>query len=226
MSSRTTKPTHQGAGIKNLNFPGTSSVSKARFTEFLIRENALDGGGFKEWIFCPGMLFNAPDKWWGDQGKRDRPHEGLDLCFYRDRRDRVLRVDTKTRIPVMYGGEVIGIVNDFLGKSVIIEHGFTHSDDRRLCTIYGHTNPHEGLHVGRIVKEGEIIATLADSGKSEANMFPHLHISLGWTSKSISYDQLDWKTIGAQNMLTLLDPLDVMDWPYQVLEDVSPSRLA
>ncbi|MDY6952287.1 MAG: peptidoglycan DD-metalloendopeptidase family protein [Thermodesulfobacteriota bacterium] len=213
-------------GIKKVTSPGSSTVRKTRFTEFLIRENALDKGGFKEWIFCPGMLFNAPDKWWGDQGKRDKPHEGLDLCLYRDRRGRVLRVDAKTRIPVVYDGEVVGVVNDFLGESVIIEHAFPQTDDRRLCTIYGHTNPQEGLHVGRIVKEGEIIAALAHSGKSKPDMFPHLHISLGWASKSISYDQLDWDTIGASNVLTLLDPLDVIDWPYQLVEDVSPSRLA
>lgn len=196
------------------------SISKSRFTEFLIRENSLDEGGFKEWIFYPGMLFNALNKWWGDQGKRDKPHEGLDLCLYRDRGDRVLRIDAKTRIPVMYDGEVVGIVSDYLGESVIIEHGFPHSHDRRLCTIYGHTYPHEGLHIGRIVKEGEIIATLADFGKLKANMFPHLHISLGWTSKSFSYDHLDWET--ASDMLILLDPLDVIDGPYQVLEAVSP----
>jgi len=214
------------AGIKNLNFPGTSPVRKARFTEFLIRENGLDEGGFEEWIFCPGMLFNAPDKWWGDQGKRDKPHEGLDLCLYRDRRGRVLRVDAKTRIPVMYDGEVVGVVHDFLGETVIIEHAFRQVDDRRLCTIYGHTNPQGGLQIGRIVKLGEVIATLADSGKPEGNILPHLHISLGWTSKSISYDHLYWETIGTTNMLTLLDPLDVLDWPYRVLADVSPSRLA
>jgi hypothetical protein len=214
----------KGAGIKNLNFSGTWSVRKARFTEFLIRENALDEGGVQEWIFCPGMLFNALDKWWGDQGKRDRPHEGLDLCLYRDRLGRMRRIDAKTRVPAMYDGLVVGIVNDFLGESVIIEHHPLRGDNRRFCTIYGHTDPNETLHVGRIVKEGDVIATLAGSGKSKTGMFPHLHISLGWTSKPISYDQLHWEAIGAPNMLTLLDPMDVIDWPYRVLDDVFLSR--
>jgi hypothetical protein len=205
-----------------LDFAGVASLSKTRFTEFLIQENALDQGGFKEWLFCPGMLFNAPGKWWGDLGKRDKPHEGLDLCLYRDRRDRMLRIDARTRIPVMYDGIIVGIVNDFLGESVIVEHGLPDGDSSKFCTIYGHTNPYKGLHVGRIVREGDIIATLADSSESQANMFPHLHISLAWTSKSVSHDQLDWETIGAQNTLTLLDPLDVMDWPYQVLNHSYP----
>jgi murein DD-endopeptidase MepM/ murein hydrolase activator NlpD len=194
-----------------LNFSGTPSLGKTRFTEVIIRENALDERGFEEWIFFPGMLFNALDKWWADQGKRKKPHEGLDLCLYRDRRNRVHRLDEKTKIPAMYDGVVVRIVNDFLGKSVIIEHALSDSDNGKFCTIYGHTNPHAGLRVGRIVKQGDIIATLADSGKSKANILPHLHISLGWKSGFISYDEFDWETMGVTDTLTLLDPLYFID---------------
>ena len=58
--------------LRTRSFPGTPSLKKTRFTEFLIRENSLDERGFQEWVFCPGMLFNSLDKWWGDQGLRDR----------------------------------------------------------------------------------------------------------------------------------------------------------
>lgn len=204
-----------------MNFSRTLSLSKTRFTEYLIRKNALDEHGFKEWVFCPGMLFNAPDKWWGDQGKRDKPHEGLDLCLYRDRRDRMRHLDEKTKIPIIYDGTVVGIVNDFLGKSVIIEHSLTDSDKNRFCTIYGHINPHKGLHVGRIVKEGDIIATLAGLRNSKVKTLSHLHISLGLASKFISYDKLDWETIGAPNTLTLMDPLYVIGWHYRALKHIS-----
>jgi hypothetical protein len=37
-----------------------------------MRHNALHISGFEEWVFCPGMLFNALDKWLGKQGRRDR----------------------------------------------------------------------------------------------------------------------------------------------------------
>ena len=63
------------------------------------------------------------------------------------------RLDEKTNIPVIYDGVVVGIVNDFLGKSVIIEHDLADSDTNRFCTIYGHLNPHKGLHVGRVVNK-------------------------------------------------------------------------
>ncbi len=199
------------------------SLRKTRFTEYLVQENALHGHGFQEWIFYPGMLFNAADKWWGDQGKRDKPHEGLDLCPYRDRRGKMRRLDNKTKIPVIYDGTVVGIINDFLGKSVIIEHGFTDRDNNRFCTIYGHINPHKSLHVGKTLKEGDIIATLADLRNSKVTTPSHLHISLGRAHKFISYDKLDWKTMGAPNTLNLMDPLHVLGWRYRVLKRISPT---
>jgi len=89
---------------------------KSRFTEMLIEENTLDITGFKRWIFCHGMLFNSPDKWWGDHGLRYYPHEGIDLCLYQDRANRIRRINEKTRIPVMQDGVVKAMFNDYLGK--------------------------------------------------------------------------------------------------------------
>ena len=204
------------ADQNNLNFFKTFSLRKTRFTEFFILENALDDQGFKEWLFYPGMLFNATEKWWADQGRRDTPHVGLDLCVYRDRQDRIHSLNEKVKIPVMYGGIVVRTVDDFLGKTVIIEHSLSNSDKSRLYTFYGHINPYGDFQAGRTFEEGDIIATLADSKKSKANILPHLHISLGWASQAISYDKLDWETIGATNTLTLLDPLHVIDWSYML----------
>ena len=81
----------------------TMHLKKSRFTEILIEENALDQSGFESWIFCHGMLFNSPDKWWGDYGRRDYPHESVDLCLYRDRSGRICCIDEKTRksVPIL-----------------------------------------------------------------------------------------------------------------------------
>jgi len=49
---------------------------------FTIDEIALSE--FREWLFSPGMLFQAAGKWWGNKGLRDRRHEGLDLLLYKD----------------------------------------------------------------------------------------------------------------------------------------------
>ena len=195
----------------------TPSLRKTRFTEVFIQKNALDQAGFIGWAFCTGMLFHSTDKWWGDWKNRDNPHEGLDLCLYKDRQDAILRLKDKAKVPAIYDGTVVGIIDDFLGKSIFMEHIFSDSDHNRLCTIYGHTIPKDHLHVGDIVKEGDIIATLADSSRFKINIFPHLHISLGWTSKTISYNRLDWKNIGDPNTLTLLDPLQIIDQQCVIL---------
>ncbi|MBI4847946.1 MAG: hypothetical protein HY808_05120 [Nitrospirae bacterium] len=92
-------------------------------------------------VFYKGMLFDDTNKWWGDQGMRDKPHEGVDLCFYNDGQGGIHRLNEDMKIPAMYDGAVAGVINDFLGKSVIIEHKLPDNDQIRWCTIYWHTNP-------------------------------------------------------------------------------------
>jgi hypothetical protein len=187
-----------------------SILKISRFTQFLVRENGLDETGFQEWVFYPGMLFNAMDKWWSNQGKRENPHEGLDLCFYRDRENRILNLDEKTKIPVLYHGVVVRVMDDFIGKSVMVEHRPPDSDHPRFCTIYGHTNLPRGLDVGRIFKAGDLLATLARPNKSQRNIPPHLHLSVGWIFNKISYETLDWKTMSTSKTLKWVDPLKVI----------------
>lgn len=196
----------------------TLYLKKSRFTEMLIEENALDQSGFVRWIFCHGMLFNSPDKWWGNHGLRDYPHEGIDLCLYKDRADRIRRINEKTRIPVMQDGVVKATFKDYLGKAVIIEHEHSVSDTGRFISIYAHTKPISEIENGVIVKEGDVIATLADTSDSKSNIIPHLHFSIGLPSKSFSYDGFVWNTIREPEMIILLDPLPVIDWPYQAMD--------
>jgi len=196
----------------------TLYLKKSRFTEMLIKENALDQGGFESWIFCHGMLFNSPDKWWGDQGLRDYPHEGIDLCLYKDRANRIRRINEKTRIPVMQDGVVKAMFKDYLGKAVVIEHKHSGNNTGTFISFYAHTNPRSEIEDGVIVKEGDVIATLADTSNSKSNIIPHLHFSLGLPSKSFSYDGFVWNIIRKPQMITLMDPLAVIDWPYQTLD--------
>jgi murein DD-endopeptidase MepM/ murein hydrolase activator NlpD len=191
-------------------------LEETRFTECLIRENGLQERDFGEWAFYPGMLFAALTKWWGDRGMRDAPHEGLDLCLYRDRRQVIHRLGQGTRIPAMYDGIVVRMLDDFLGRSVVMAHRFPGDNRVRFYTMYGHTIPCSGLRVGQVVRKGQIVARLSDATKSRTNALPHLHISLGWTPNAISYDQLDWGSI--PHVLTLLDPLQLIAWPYRTVE--------
>lgn len=200
-----------------MNFSGTS-LKGAQFTHFFIQKNGINNHGFKEWAFYPGMLFHSQDKWWGNQGQRARPHEGLDLCFYRDRDNKIFHIGQKSKIPAIFDGIVVRIIDDFLGQSIFVEHRLHGFDTDRLYTIYGHTIPDADLSKGTAVKQGDIIATIAGSNKSNTNVRPHLHISLGWSSEMISYDQLDWEAISNKGALTLLDPLEIMDGEYSIME--------
>lgn len=192
------------------------ALNKSRYTELLIRDSAAEEDGFKEWIFCPGMLFNALGKWWGSGGKRSRPHEGLDLCLYKNRQDRIVRLEEGTAVPAMFDGVVVKIVDDFLGKSIIIDHS---SMGQRFCSIYGHTIPHRHIEAGSRVNEGDIIAVIAGTGRSKTGLIPHLHITVGLVSGETSYERMDWETIGSQDMLTLLDPLGVIGGDYVIREE-------
>lgn len=198
-------------------------MKKSDFTEMLIEANDPVLKGFDRWIFCQGMLFGSPDKWWGDHGQRDFPHEGIDLCLYRDSSRRIRRIDKKIRIPVMHDGTVRGIFKDYLGKAVIIEHHDRPGDPERFISFYAHTDPASDIEVGMILKAGDIIASLADTGNSKTAIIPHLHLSLGLPTTSFSYDGFIWNTIRKPEMMILLDPLPVIDRPYQVLAAGDPT---
>ena len=184
------------------------NAEKPGFTEHFIRANGLGKNDFEEWLLCSGMLFNAPDRWWGIQGKRNKPHEGLDLGFYRNQKKEIIGFDDSTRIPTIYEGVVVGIFNDILGKSILIKHEISSADDGTLCTIFGHVNPEKEIYPGMRLEEGEIIASVANAGTSR--MSPHLHLSIGWAKKEITDAFIDWKIISSSEMLKLIDPLETI----------------
>lgn len=193
------------------------AIPASRFTEMLIEENGLKPDVFRRWTFCQGMLFKSPDKWWGDHGFRDFPHEGIDLCQYEDDSGTIRRLDHTTRIPVMHDGEVRAIFKDYLGQAMIIEHKHPADIYENFMSVYAHTKPISGIEVGAGVKRGDIIATIAGTGHSKANILPHLHFSLGIPSKSLSYEGFVWNVMRDPEMVTLVDPLAVIDWPHYEL---------
>jgi len=193
------------------------NLAKNSFSEMLIQANTLDSNDFKCWIFWPGMLFNSLDKWWGDHGRRDFPHEGIDLCLYEDRSGRLVRLDEKIRIPAMDDGVVRAIFTDYLGQAVIIEHETAQSGNGRYVSVYAHTKPREGLRSGVIVKEGEIIATIADTRRSKAKILPHLHFSLGRPSPDLVYENFVWNIMRDPDRVALMDPLEAIKGPWRVL---------
>lgn len=195
-----------------------NDFEKNGYTACLIEANGIDPNDFQQWVFCPGMLFNSPRKWWKDRGGRDFPHEGIDLCLYKGRSERVFRLDDKTRIPAMQDGVVRALYTDFLGQAVVVEHEVADCGNNGYITVYAHTKPLDGIVPGVGVKKNEIIATIADTRRSKANIIPHLHLSIGRTFPDFDYDTFVWNHMRNPDRVSLRDPLSVMDWPYQVLD--------
>ncbi len=195
-----------------------SLTTKKHLVDWQLRSTALSEKGFHAWIFCTGMRFNAINKWWGDLGERDFPHEGLDLCIYKDRGRRSRRVDETTQIPAVSDGRIRAIFKDYLGKAVIVEHDIQGEDHMGFLSIYAHTVPRAELGVGDIVNKDEIIATVACVKKSKANILPHLHLSFGWPTKAMFYDQFEWNRLRDPRLIRLVDPLEIMEWSYEVAE--------
>jgi hypothetical protein len=186
-------------------------MEAARFTEHFRSANGLGERDLREWVLYPGMLFGATQEWWGDRRIRRAPHEGLDLCTYRDGREVLRALNEHSKIPVLYSGVVTGIIDDFLGKSLIVKHSVPDTGIVEFCTIYGHTAPGSNIYIGRAVEQGAVIARLADASLSTSKAVPHLHLSIALSRKAISYGQLDWGAIGDPDTMTLIDPLQLMD---------------
>jgi murein DD-endopeptidase MepM/ murein hydrolase activator NlpD len=192
------------------------------FTERLIGANGLDPKDFHRWAFCPGMLFQSPDKWWGDHGRRDFPHEGIDLCLYTDPTGGVRRLDEHTRIPVISDGVVKAVFTDYLGQAVIVEHECHQRGRGHYLSVYAHTKPVFGMHPGVAVKEGDVIATIADTSRSKAKIAPHLHFTIGLPSPDLMYENFVWNHMRDPDLVSLLNPLMVIDRPFRVIDSMPP----
>ena len=161
--------------------------------------------GFKGWVFQPGMLFQAVQKWWGDQGPRAVPHEGLDLYSFEEALGRVKTVDHHTQIPAAFAGQVVKIDRDFLGKSIYISHAIYTDDGRQLLSTVGHTVPRDGLQTGQQVAAGEIIAAVAgvpgNKIQPPAPRAPHVCLGAGRISGWISLPGKIWAMIPGSGSL-------------------------
>ncbi|MFH0977063.1 MAG: M23 family metallopeptidase [Spirochaetota bacterium] len=191
-------------------------LTNTKFTEYLTQVNSLPAAEVKEWNFAPGMLYGSIEKWW-DKGNRDNHHEGVDVCLYRDKSDNIFRLKEKTLIPAIYDGIIAGIIDDYLGKSIIIEHDLN-GVSGSFCTILAHVIPKSGLVKGSFVKQGEAVSEIAGTGKLRTKILPHLHISLGRATKGFPYCELDWDIIRDPKRFILHDPVSLLDAGYRVID--------
>jgi hypothetical protein len=186
---------------------------QSKFMEFMVEHNRPRMAGFKNWIFHPGMLFQASGKWWGDQGHRGAPHEGLDLYSFADAAGITKTVDQHTQIPAAFAGHLVKIDRDFLGKSIYLSHAIFTPGGRQLLSAFGHTVPRDFLKIGCQVAEGEIIAAISGFPGKPTNLPPHLHLTFAWVPVDVNPTRLTWKNLGSDPEIRLIDPLSVLSLP-------------
>jgi hypothetical protein len=180
----------------------------SRFSERLILGNGL--AGFAAWDFLPGMRFGERAAWWRGGADRGGVHEGLDICWYRTGDGRRLSLGAGARVPAIYGGEVVSVIDDFLGVSVFVAHARRDGAGRRLHTVYGHIEPRQGLAPGSLLDEGDEIGTIAGASGGRSTVPPHLHITLALIDGEVDPIRLDWATLRDRSRVLLLDPMIIM----------------
>lgn len=183
------------------------TIPKSDFTAALIVMNRLaEDEGFGGWHFKKGMQFNECEKWWVGEGDRTHAHEGVDFCFYKTKQENIKTLCLDTLIPPLYGGEIVSIFDDFIAKSILVRHQFVSETDQQLYGLYGHLDPLAGICAGGKIRQGEQIATIADTAIKKRAMLPHLHISTIWLPPSFPAETFRWE-IGSDPAVTFCDPL-------------------
>ena len=77
----------------------------SRFFTYLVELNRPYLDGWQKWLWEPGMLFQAPETWWGDPKPRPAPHEGLDLCCFIDDQGNIKNLAANhIKIPAAFAG--------------------------------------------------------------------------------------------------------------------------
>jgi hypothetical protein len=74
-------------------------LAPSTFCADLIEQNGISD--FSQWFFYSGMLFGSDEKWWGKGGERPEPHEGLDICYYKNKAQSLCKLDGQIKVPVM-----------------------------------------------------------------------------------------------------------------------------
>ena len=187
------------------------------FIHQLIGKNALEAIGVKRFIFYPGMLFGALEKWWGRPGLRHSRHEGIDVCFFQTASGKYCRMDEFIQIPMAAESRVVHMMDDFLGRTVVASQGKQGGEDRELLTIYAHIQPDVNLRVGDRVASGEIFANIAAVDSPKISLLPHLHLSMAWSDQLPGYSRWTWKKLNQCGSKCFVDPLERIRMPQKIL---------
>lgn len=151
-----------------------------------------------------GFGFGARRKWWGAQGRRRIPHEGVDLSWYQRTTGQSAQLAPGTRLPALAAGRIVRIIADFLGHTVFVAHEQVTFQQKILFAAYGHVEPLLGE--GDPVREGVGLALIARPPASSA-VPPHLHLSTLWLPTRFPVERLEWQSLTTSLFSAFCDPL-------------------
>lgn len=183
---------------------------QSEFTRELRRLNDYSKGRLQKWLFEPGMRFGDTDKWWQPGTTRARPHEGLDLLVFLDKRGDKHFLPAGTAIPPMLSGIEVARIPDFMGETVILSHDLKDESGRRLHTFYAHLQPAGILANGLIVETNSQLGKIAEPKKVPQICPPHLHLSLAWVDECYPIQDFRWDRFCEDKIFIPDDPLTLL----------------
>ncbi|NOX33467.1 MAG: M23 family metallopeptidase [Deltaproteobacteria bacterium] len=185
----------------------------SRFSDYLEAVSRLNGlargmenNSKVQWLFHPGMLFSSMDKWWKDFRPRQSAHEGIDITYYRRRPDELCCFGASIKVPAMDDGMILNICDDFLGKSLVVEHENSILFNTRIIFAYAHVMPEKGFKRGDIIQKEEVIARVGNTGKNP-RLPPHLHFSCFEVPGHVKARDLNWELFSKSFDVNIIHPL-------------------
>ena len=143
--------------------------------------------GFESWVFRAGRLFGAHTEWWGDGNRRYAEHEGIDFAEGRDSNGLIRPIPEGTPVRAIESGEIAGVLDDFLGKTILVRHPQTvNKNGSVLYTQYSHILPAD--LPASVVTKGQLLGHVGRMTQSKAPA--HFHFAAAWIPQSLAASAL------------------------------------
>ena len=143
--------------------------------------------GFVSWVFRPGKLFGSRREWWGDRNRRFAEHEGIDFAEGRNSGGKLIPIPEGTPIRAIEDGEIAAVLDDFLGKTVLVRHPQTvNRQGSILYTQYSHILPVDVS--ASAVSKGQVLGRVGRTTQSKAPM--HFHFAAAWVPQILPASEL------------------------------------
>lgn len=171
-------------GIRDLLSQPPDSIIQV-FHEWLSR--LTKESGFEYWIFHSGMLFGDCIEWWGEHSRRRTEHEGCDFAKGWKPGAGISHIPEGVPVRAIAEGEVIAMLDDFLGKTVVVRHpAITRSNGDVFHTLLSHIQPL--IKESGTAAKGQILGKVSKS--TNARVPAHLHMTGAWIPETLAPNEI------------------------------------